>query len=231
MNDCLVRKDLQGELRPYEKCLSKGVSSLTDAELLAVIIRTGTKGISSIQLSDAILNHSKDTPGILGLMNASVPQLMKLKGVGRVKAIQIQCIGELSKRISKSSAVQRLNFNNPSAVAEYYMEQMRHIKKEQLIVAMLDTKCRLINDTVLSIGTVNASLITPREVFLEAFKHNAVSIIILHNHPSGDPTPSSNDLTVTKRIKEAGSILGIQLIDHIIIGDNKYTSLREKGSL
>jgi len=123
----------------------------------------------------------------------------------------------------------RLNFNNPSAIADYYMEEMRHSSKEQLIVAMLDTKCRLINDTVLSIGTVNASLITPREVFLEAFKYNAVSIIILHNHPSGDPTPSNNDLMVTKRIKESGEILGIRLIDHIIIGDNKYTSLREKG--
>lgn len=231
MNDGLVKNELQGELRPYEKCLKNGVESLSDAELLAVIIKTGIKGTSSIQLSTAILNYSKDTPGILGLMHLCIPQLMKIKGVGKVKAIQIQCIGEFSKRISKSNAYQRLNFNNPSAVAEYYMEEMRHISKEQLIIAMLDTKCRLINDTVLSIGTINASLITPREVFIEAFKYNAVSIIILHNHPSGDSTPSNNDLVVTKRIKESGEILGIHLIDHIIIGDNQYTSLKEKGIL
>ena len=229
MNDSLGAKSFTGELRPYEKCISKGVNSLTDAELLAVIIKTGTKGIDSIQLAKTILNYSKENQGFLGLINLSILQLMNIKGVGKVKAIQIQCIGELSKRISKSSAYKRLDFNNPSAIADYYMEEMRHSSKEQLIVAMLDTKCRLINDTVLSIGTVNASLITPREVFLEAFKYNAVSIIILHNHPSGDPTPSNNDLMVTKRIKESGEILGIRLIDHIIIGDNKYTSLREKG--
>lgn len=231
MNHYLGAKSLSGELRPYEKCISKGVNSLTDAELLAIIIKTGTKGVNSIELSNSILNYSKENLGILGLLNLSISQLMNIKGVGKVKAIQIQCIGELSKRISKSSAYKRLNFNSPSAIADYYMEEMRHSLKEQLVVAMLDTKCRLINDTVLSIGTVNASLITPREVFLEAFRYNAVSIIILHNHPSGDPTPSNNDLLVTKRIKESGEILGIHLIDHIIIGDNKYTSLREKGIL
>lgn len=231
MNHDLEKKSLTDESRPYEKCISRGAGSLSDAELLAVIIKTGTRGINSIQLSDSILNYSKDVQGILGLMHLSIPQLMNIKGVGRVKAIQIQCIGELSKRISKSSAYQRLNFNNPSAIADYYMEEMRHRLKEQLIVVMLDTKCRLIHDTVLSVGTVNASLITPREVFLEAFRYNAVSIIILHNHPSGDPTPSNNDIVVTKRLRESGEILGIQLIDHIIIGDNKYISLREKGIL
>lgn len=230
MSKDVREKSLTGKLKPYEKCINKGVSSLTDAELLAVIIKTGTKGISSIELSESILNANENA-GILSLMNLTVSQLMKIKGVGRVKAIQVQCIGELSKRISKSSACKRLNLNSPSATADYYMEEMRHCTKEQLIVVMLDTKCRLIHDTILSIGTVNASLITPREVFLEAFKYNAVSIIILHNHPSGDSTPSNNDIMVTKRIKESGELLGIHLIDHIIIGDNNYTSLREKGIL
>lgn len=224
-------KAIYDEQRPYEKCMEKGVSSLSDAELLAIIIRTGRNGSDSVQLSKEVLNYSKDAPGILGLMHLTLPELMTIKGIGRVKAIQLQCVGELSKRISKANASQRLNFNSPSAIAQFYMEEMRHESKEVLVLVMLDTKCRMISDKVLSIGTVNASLVTPREVFLEAMKFNAVSIIILHNHPSGDPSPSNNDLVVTEKLKEAGELIGIRLTDHIIIGDNRYISLKEKGIL
>ena len=219
-----------GELRPYEKCVSLGAESLSDAELLAVIIKTGTNGMNAIELSKLIIgtNSTPKQAGLLGIMNLSIPQLVQIKGVGQVKAIQIRCICELSRRIAKSTAYQKLNFTSPSAIADYYMEDMRHRTKEQLVIAMLDSKCRLIHDTILSVGTVNASLITPREVFIEALRYNAVAIVILHNHPSGDSTPSNNDVIVTTRIKESGELLGIRLIDHIIIGDNSYTSMKEK---
>lgn len=219
------------ELRPYEKCMEMGEKALSDAELLAVIIKTGTKGSSSIELSGKILNFSDENSGILGLMQLTIPELMQIKGIGRVKAIQLKCIGELSRRIAKATANEKLSFDHPDAIADYYMEDLRHSRQEQLVIALLDTRCRLIYDTVLTVGTVNASLISPREVFIEALKHNAVAIVILHNHPSGDPTPSKNDLAVTRRIKDSGDLLGIRLIDHIIIGDNRYTSLKEKGIL
>lgn len=219
------------ELRPYEKCLEMGECSLSDAELLSVIIKTGVKGSSSIELSGKILNFSEENSGILGLMQLSITELMQIRGIGRVKAIQIRCIGELSRRIAKATATEKLSFDHPEAIARYYMEDLRHCMQERLVVALLDTRCRLIYDRVLTVGTINASLITPREVFVEALKHNAVAIVILHNHPSGDPTPSSNDLAVTRRIKDSGDLLGIRLIDHIIIGDNRYTSLKEKGIL
>ncbi len=219
------------ELRPYEKCLEMGERSLSDAELLSVIIKTGVKGSSSIELSGKILNFSEENSGILGLMQLSITELMQIRGIGRVKAIQIRCIGELSRRIAKATATEKLSFDHPEAIARYYMEDLRHCMQERLVVALLDTRCRLIYDRVLTVGTINASLITPREVFVEALKHNAVAIVILHNHPSGDPTPSSNDLAVTRRIKDSGDLLGIRLIDHIIIGDNRYTSLKEKGIL
>lgn len=221
--------NIMKEERPYEKCLKYGAGVLTDSELLAVIIRTGTKGTDSIELSRQILKESKKSPGILGIMDLSIPELMKIKGIGKVKAIQISCIGELSRRISKQRAALKLKCNNPASIADYYMEDMRHSKREQLVVMFLDTKCCLIKDMVLSIGTVNASLVSPRELFIEALKYQAVSIILLHNHPSGDPSPSREDIQITKKVKACSDIIGIALIDHIIIGDNKYVSLKEQG--
>ncbi len=217
--------------RPYERCCEYGPQVLTDSELLAVVIRCGFKGKNSIELATEILKTASNAGDLTGLMHISLPALMKIKGIGKVKAIQIQCVCELSKRIAKTNAYAGLNFNHPRTIAAYYMEQMRHNSREELIVCMLDTKCRLIKDIVLSRGTVNASLITPREVFLEAFRYEAVFIVLIHNHPSGDPTPSSNDSAITKRIQQCGELMGITLLDHIIIGDNSYTSFRENDLL
>ncbi|MBO5459084.1 MAG: DNA repair protein RadC [Lachnospira sp.] len=215
-------------LRPYEKCLEFGAESLSDSELLAVIIRTGVSGMNSIQLAERIFSMGHTRKGLIGLSGITIPELLKIRGVGKVKAVQIKCICELSKRIAKQSAGERMDFTRPDAVAAYYMQDLRLLDKEHMVLAMLDSKCRLIADTVLSVGTVNASLVTPREVFIEALRCNAVSVILLHNHPSGDSTPSRNDILVTRRIAEAGEMLGIKVIDHIIIGDNMYTSLKEK---
>ncbi|MDO5403032.1 MAG: DNA repair protein RadC [Eubacteriales bacterium] len=218
-------------LRPYEKCSQYGARALTDAELLAVILRTGTRGCSAIELSEQVLRSADGNGALNSLADIEYNDLMKLKGIGNVKALQIQCISELSRRIAKQTAYERLDFSNPEAIARYYMEDMRYLDKEHLILSMLDNKCRLIKDTVISIGTVNASLVTPRELFIEALKSQAVSIVILHNHPSGDSSPSRQDIEVTLKIKKAGELIGIYLVDHIIIGDNTYTSLKQERYL
>lgn len=224
-------KDVPVNERPYEKCFINGPEFLTDCELLSVILRTGTKGISAYDLSTELIKGSDGKDNLLSILHLSKEQLLKIKGIGKVKAVQIMCIGELAKRISVSRARNGIKFGKPASIANYYMEQMRHLEQEQLVVMYFDTKCRLIKDKVLTTGTINQSLISPREIFVEALRCNAVNIVLVHNHPSGDCVPSREDCSVTKKIKEAGKLIGINLIDHIIIGDRKYTSLKEAGIL
>ncbi len=193
-------------------------------------MRTGTQGENALELSRRILYHAGET-GILGLHQFSMERLMGIKGIGKVKAIQISCISELAKRLSKASYQEALCFAEPESIARYYMEDMRHEKQELMKLLMLNTKAKLVGETNVSKGTVNASLITPRELFIEALQKNAVSIVIMHNHPSGDPTPSREDMLITKRILDAGALIGIELLDHIIIGNNCYVSFREEGML
>ncbi len=226
-------KELPESSRPYEKCLQGGPSVLSDSELLAVILRSGVPGNNSLALANQILSLTKDTsyPGLLGLMHMSLPDLMKVNGIGKVKAIQLKCIGELSKRMASAVARPGLSFNDPITIAKYYMEHLRHEEQEVLIVMLLDGKNHLIGEQTLSRGTVNATLITPREVFLEAMKFHAVSVILVHNHPSGDPTPSDDDIKITERVYRSGELLGVRLLDHVVIGDHKYVSFRELGLL
>lgn len=214
--------------RPYEKCLRFGPSVLNDAELLAVIIRSGTKGLSAVELAERILQRRE---GLLGLLHLGIADLMEIPGIGEVKAIQLKCIAELSRRISSSLAGTGMDFKNPENVAAYYMETLRHKEQEEVVLVMLDTKCRRIADCVVFTGTVNASVISTREIFLTALRNRAVSVILLHNHPSGDPTPSKEDIAVTEKVAEAGRILDIQLADHIVIGDRCYVSFRESKLL
>lgn len=216
--------------RPYEKCEQRGSASLSDEELLAVLLRTGTRGENALALARRILYHAGET-GILGIHQFSMERLMAIKGIGKVKAIQLSCISELAKRLSKATYQEALCFSDPGSIARYYMEDLRHERQELMKLLMLNTKARLIGETTISKGTVNASLITPRELFIEALQKNAVSIVIMHNHPSGDPTPSREDMLITKRILDAGSLIGIELLDHIIIGNNQYISFREEGLL
>lgn len=225
--------EMPGYQRPYEKCLREGEQALSDRELLAVILRCGVQGISSLALADEILNLSEQNghSGLLGLFHVSLPELMKIRGIGKVKAIQLKCIGELSKRMAAAAAKPELSFNRPVTIARYYMEQLRHEEQELLYCMMLDGHNHLTGEQLLSRGTANATLITPREVFVEAVKFRAVNLILVHNHPGGDPSPSEADLDVTRRIYETGEMIGIHLLDHIIIGDQKYISFREKGIL
>ena len=230
MNHTNTIKDMPRLERPYEKCEERGASSLSDCELLAVLLRTGTKGENVLDLAERILYHIGEN-GILGIHKFSVEQLMQIKGVGKVKAIQIACISELAKRLAKAEAKKTLCFSSPETIAQYYMEDLRHEKQEHMKMLMLNSKADLIGESDVSKGTVNASLITPRELFIEALQKNAVSIVIMHNHPSADPTPSRDDMLTTKRISEARNLIGIELLDHIIIGNNCYISFREQGIL
>ena len=225
-------KELPPDSRPYEKCLRFGAEALSDAELLAVIIRTGSRGENSLELSKRVLSASYPKEGLVGLMHLSLDDLISIKGIGRVKGVQLLCVGELSRRIWKRRLYEKsLSFHSPQDIADYFMEDMRHSEQEELMLMCFNTKQALVREAPLSRGTVNASMITPREVFLEALKCRAVNIILLHNHPSGNPSPSGDDIRFTENIKKAGEMIGIRLIDHIIIGDNSYISLKERGLL
>ena len=222
-----MMKNLPETEKPYEKCSRYGAEVLSDAELIAVLLRTGTKGISSVALAREILNYEQG--GILNLYRMNREELMHIPGIGNVKAVQLKCMAELSKRLAVADRSHQLKLTDAASVAGYYMEQLRHEQKEKLMVCMFDSKCALLGDEVISVGTVNASLTSPREVFLAALKRGAVQIILLHNHPSGSPLPSRQDEEVTERIRLCGALLGIRLSDHIIIGDNRYYSFREEG--
>ncbi|MEE0627935.1 MAG: RadC family protein [Lachnospiraceae bacterium] len=230
MNRMNTMKDIPNAERPYEKCLKQGAEALSDAELLAVLLRTGTKGENVLALAKRLL-YQDGGAGLLGIHQFSFQSLMKLKGIGKVKAVQILCLSELAKRLSKASVEPRLRFSSSQSVAEYYMEDLRHRNQEVMKLLLLNSKAELIDETNISKGTVNASLVTPRELFVEALKKEAVSMILLHNHPSGDPTPSRDDILTTKRISECGLLIGIELLDHIIIGNNCYVSFQEENLL
>jgi len=225
----LTVKDLPMSERPYEKCEKYGASVLSDAELLAVIIRTGTKQQRAIDLAVNILNYSTAYPGLKGLNYLTLKEMTQIYGVGRVKAIELLCLTELTKRMAKEIHRESLKFITPQSIADYYMQDMRHLSREQVLLLMLDSKNKILKDMIISEGTVNTSIMPTREVFIAAMKYEAVNIILLHNHPSGDPTPSAEDIRVTKRLAEAGNLLGITLMDHLIIGDNRYVSLKEQG--
>ena len=229
MNHHLTVKELPESEKPYEKCLHYGAEYLSDAELLAVIIRTGMKGMKSTDVAQKILNCKEKS--LLNLYYLSIQELTDIPGVGMVKAVQIKCLAEITKRITKTVRLREVTLNSASSVAAYFMEDMRHEDKEKLVICMFDSKCVLLGKSVISVGTINSSLVSPREIFCCALKNQAVYIILLHNHPRGAPIPSVQDKLVTKRIRDCGELIGIHLSDHIIIGDNNYFSFKEENLL
>lgn len=217
---------------PYEKFLRFGPENLTEMELLAIIIRTGTKEQSALQLAEKVLELARyPRKGLLGLYDVSLEELQSIKGIGMVKAIKLKCLTELSMRISVATAEEGLSFHDSGAVARYFMEKLRHRDTECVILVCLDAKGQVIQEKKLSEGGVKMSLISPREIFLEALSSRAVHILLVHNHPSGDPAPSKADIEITKNVKELGEKMDISLLDHIIIGDNRYTSFKEAAYL
>ena len=229
MNRHFTVKELPESEKPYEKCLHYGAEYLSDAELLAVIIRTGTSGKQSIEVAQDILNRNQRN--LLNLHHLSMKDFMEIPGIGTVKAIQLKCLAEITKRMTKATRIREVSLNNASSVALYYMEELRHENREKLMLCMFDSQSVLLGDEMISVGTVNASLVSPREIFIRALMRQAVHIILLHNHPSGVPLPSTQDKLVTRKIQECGEMLGIHLSDHIIIGDNQYFSFKEENLL
>ncbi len=226
--DRLKIKELPICERPYEKMSESGAEYLSNAELLAIIIKTGTKAYTAVELAQMVLKLSQDGR-LSSLNNLSIEQLMKVKGIGRVKAIQIKAVLEFSKRIATSNGVVRQVVKSADDVSNLMMEEMRYLKKEMFKAILLDTKNKVLKIVSISTGSLNASIVHPREVFSEAVKCGCNSIIFVHNHPSGDPTPSNEDIRTTDRLVNAGDILGIKVLDHIVLGDGRYVSLKEQG--
>ncbi|MCI7207265.1 MAG: DNA repair protein RadC [Terrisporobacter sp.] len=211
------------EERPREKMILNGAGSLTDAELLAILIRTGTKQFNAIQLGKAIIEKADN---IRYLQNITIEELESINGIGKTKAVQIKAALELGNRIASYKPA-KYKIKNPWDIYKYYMESLRYQYKEIFKVVLLNTKNEIITDVDISMGTLNSSLVHPREVFREAIIRSSNKIILLHNHPSGNAEPSKEDKSVTNRLKECGELIGIEVIDHIIIGDGIYFSFKE----
>lgn len=226
----ITMKNLPVSERPYEKLEKLGAEMLSNSELLAIIIKTGNRNESSLDLANRILSCDDRNTGLCFLYDLSLEQLRKINGIGKVKAIQIKALAELSKRMASTFNIHRKKaLKSPQEVCDLVMEEMRHIKKEIFRAILLDVKNHVIRQLDISVGSLNSSIVHPREVFSEAVKMSCSGIIFVHNHPSGDPEPSREDVETTERLMDAGNILGIKVLDHIIIGDGKYVSLKEKG--
>ena len=228
MNQTNQKEPCYEEMKPYEKFMAKGPEYLSEEELLAIIIRTGTRTMDALQLAKQVLALSKGREkGLLGLQHLSVGDLCKVNGIGRVKAVKIKCLIELSRRLAMADTRERLQFTKPETVADYYMERLRGKETEEVILVMTDNKNRLICDRTLSKGTVNCSLVSPREIFLMAMEYHAVHILLIHNHPSGDASPSRQYIEITKHLAQLCGMMQLPLTDHIIVVDNCYVSFRE----
>lgn len=219
-------KSLICEERPREKLSANGAKKLSNAELLAILLNNGSKAKSAIDLGEEIIQKAN---GIKNITQLSLNELMEIDGIGIAKASRVIVALELSKRITKLNGIEKLKFDSPTSIYNAYAEAMGYLKKEIFKIVLLDTKNNYIKDITISKGSLSASIVHPREVMLEAIKHSASKIILLHNHPSGDPQPSDEDENITNILKSGGELLGIPVLDHIIIGDGKYFSFREKN--
>ena len=222
----LTIKDLPPEERPREKMKESGPGSLSSAELLAILLRTGYKDENVIRLAERLITEAG---GLRLLPDLTLEELQKIKGIGLAKAVQVKAALELGIRLSKSFRPEKPAFTSPDDVARLFMEDMRYLKKEYFKILLLNVKNQLISMEEISVGSLNASIVHPREIFILPVKKSAASIILVHNHPSGDPTPSREDLEITERLVKAGELLGIKVLDHVIIGEGKHLSLKEKG--
>ena len=227
MENSLKIKDIPQNERPKEKLLTCGADSLSNSELLAIILKTGTKGENVLQLSGRLLSELE---GLDGVLSASFNDITSIKGIKDGKASQILALSELFRRFRTLKAMKKdVKINSPKDLADLLIGEMNDLTQEVLKVVLLSTKNIIIGTKDVFKGSLNTSIVHPREIFKQAIDKHSASIIICHNHPSGDPTPSKEDINITLRIKECGNILGIQLVDHIIIGNNKFVSLKERG--
>ena len=227
MQNNIKINDIPKNERPMEKLLMYGAEDLSNAELLAVLLRSGTRGENIVSLSTRLLY---DVGGLDGLLYINIEEIKKLKGIKDVKACQIIAMVELFKRF-RTLKSQKDNFkvSSPKDISMLLVNEMNNLNQEVLKVILLNTKNIVIGVKDVFKGSLNSSIVHPREIFKEAVQRGSANIIICHNHPSGDPTPSNEDIDVTLRIKQCGDLMGIKLLDHIIIGNSNYISLKEKG--
>ncbi|MFC3750629.1 DNA repair protein RadC [Paenibacillus sp. GCM10012306] len=221
-------RDLPHEERPRERMMHYGAESLSQAELLAILLRTGTHQESAIHVAQRILSQ---VGGLRQLADLSIKEMTEIKGIGPAKAVQLKAGIELGRRMANSRLTEPVIIRSPQDAAEILTEQLRYLQKEHFVCLFLNTKNHVIAQETLSMGSLNASIVHPREVFRAAIKCSSASIICAHNHPSGDPTPSPEDIALTGRLLRAGEIVGIDVLDHLIIGDKGFVSLKEKGHM
>lgn len=222
-------RELPDNEKPREKLLKEGKEKLSNIEILSILIGSGTKDRSAMELAADII--SMDKSGIKYLSDCRPEELSRIRGIGKARACEILAAVELGKRIASVPVDERSVIKSSSNIADIFMERMRYYKKEHFVSLMINAKGQIIEETEISIGDLCSSTTHPREVFVEAVRRSAGSVAFIHNHPSGDPTPSEADILTTKRLMEAGEILGIPVLDHIIIGDGKYVSLRASGMM
>lgn len=211
--------------RPRERLIKQGADSLSDAQLLAIILRTGSNRKTVIEISMELIQKFD---GLKGLNEASVAELKKFKGLGIAKIAQVKAAFEIGKRVLSEKVFEQI-FKSAETVYKYYYPKLKGLKKEIFITLLLDTKLKLLREVKVSEGILNQALIHPREVFKEAIKESAYALILVHNHPSGDPSPSEQDIDITQKLKKASEILEIPILDHVIIGEGLYFSMKERG--
>lgn len=212
--------------RPRERLVSEGAAALSNRELLAIVLRSGTVGESALVVAERLLQ----TFGSLReLLAAGVEELAAVRGVGLVKAVQVKAALELGRRLASSRHAWRPSVTGPEDVASLVMEDLRHRDREVFQALLLDVKHRLLGIHVVSIGHLSGAPVHPRELFKDAIRRSAAAVVLVHNHPSGDPQPSPEDIALTRRLAEAGRLLGIEVLDHLIVGDSRYVSLKEQG--
>ncbi|MBE1554573.1 DNA repair protein RadC [Filibacter limicola] len=222
----MMIRDVHIADRPRERLISQGAGSLSNQELIAILLRTGTKEESVLVLANRILSSFDK---IQDLKDATIEEMMLVKGVGQAKAVQLLAAAEIGKRLYRKHSAGRYTIRSPEDAASYLMTDMSSLSQEHFVVLFMNVKNEILHKQTIFIGSLNSSIVHPREIFREAVKRSAASIIVAHNHPSGNPSPSPEDIEVTKRLIEAGSIMGIELLDHVIIGDHRFISLKEKG--
>ena len=219
-------KELPQSERPYEKLEMYGAHTLSNAELLAIIIKSGTRDESSISTAQKILSmKNKNSDNLRFIQDMSIEEFMSMKGIGKVKAIQLKAVCEIAKRISRPIENTKVQIKCPQDVANLLNDELKYEKRELVKVIILNTKNIVMKVTDICLGTENSAILKPRDALIDAVKMGAPKIILVHNHPSGDPTPSSEDINFTNRLIQASSVIGIELLDHVVIGDSKFESI------
>ncbi|MBI4152325.1 DNA repair protein RadC [Candidatus Woesearchaeota archaeon] len=218
---------LPQDLRPRERLQKQGVQALSDAELLALLLRTGNRQENAVVLATRLLQQHS----LVSLSRARLTDLQKLSGVGIAKACEIAACFELSRRVQSYPEEKHLKISTPQDIMTFISPELSHLQQEHCVGIFLDTRNQIIKKETIFIGTVNASVIHPREILKVGISEGAAAFILVHNHPSGDPQPSDEDVVVTNQLREAGKIIGIEFLDHIIIGKRKYYSFKEENGI